>query len=150
MAELEFRHLRVVRAVAEAGSVNRAATQLGISQPGLTAQLKRIERVLGGELFKRGPDGAQPTALGSFVLNRADAVLADLRALVVNARQRSGADQRTLLRVGSIPLTMLGRFLRHLHLAAPELDVRTCVEPSGSVLLKLLATKRIDLKVVPY
>ena len=67
MAELELRHLRAVRAVADGGSVSRAATVLGVSQPALTAQLKRIERILGGDLFVRGPSGVRPTELGRFI-----------------------------------------------------------------------------------
>jgi len=41
--ELELRHLRVICAVAEAGSVTTAAATLGLAQPALTAQLRRIE-----------------------------------------------------------------------------------------------------------
>lgn len=148
MAELELRHLRAVRAVAEAGSVSRAATLLGVSQPALTAQLKRIERILGGELFDRGPHGTTPTALGNFVLNRAEALMADLQALVSSARERGEVTERSLLRVGSIPLTMLGGFLEQLHLHVADLDVQTWVEPSAPVLLKLLATNRVDVAVL--
>ncbi len=49
--ELELRHLRTLRAIAEAGNLTRAATALGLAQPALSAQLRRIERALGGELF---------------------------------------------------------------------------------------------------
>ncbi|MFE0024977.1 LysR substrate-binding domain-containing protein [Amycolatopsis sp. NPDC059021] len=148
MAELELRHLRAVRAVAEAGSVSRAATLLGVSQPALTAQLKRIERILGGQLFERGSQGTKPTDLGKFVLNRAEALLADLQALVVTAKERGQANGRSVLRVGSIPLTMLGGFVEQLHLRATELDVQTWVEPSAPVLLKLLATHRVDVALL--
>ena len=41
---LELRHLKVVCAIAETGSVTKAASQLGLAQPALTAQLQRIER----------------------------------------------------------------------------------------------------------
>ena len=50
---VELRHLRVVVLVAEAGSVGRAARWLKVSQPSLTAQLKRIEAAFGGELFEQ-------------------------------------------------------------------------------------------------
>ena len=60
--DLELRHLRIVCAVAEAGSVTKAAASLGLAQPAVTAQLRRIERTLGGQLFERAPrrdaDGA--------------------------------------------------------------------------------------------
>ena len=50
---LELRHLKVVCAIAETGSVTKAASQLGLAQTALTAQLQRIERTLGGPLFER-------------------------------------------------------------------------------------------------
>ncbi|MFC7587759.1 LysR family transcriptional regulator [Nonomuraea antimicrobica] len=73
--DLELRHLRIVRAVADAGSVSKAASLLGLAQPALTAQLKRIERVLGGALFERDRHGARPTRLGELVLARARVLL---------------------------------------------------------------------------
>ena len=53
--DLELRHLRIVHAVAEAGSVTKAATRLGLAQPSLTAQLKRIERSLGWTAVRTRP-----------------------------------------------------------------------------------------------
>jgi DNA-binding transcriptional LysR family regulator len=46
--ELELRHLHSLCVIADAGSVTKAATVLGVSQPSLTAQLQRVERELGG------------------------------------------------------------------------------------------------------
>ena len=54
---LELRHLKVVCAIAETGSVTKAASLLGLAQPALTAQLQRIERTLGGPLFERDRRG---------------------------------------------------------------------------------------------
>lgn len=69
--DLELRHLRVVCAIADAGSVTKAASQLGLAQPALTAQPQRIERALGGPLFERDRRGARATPLGELVLARA-------------------------------------------------------------------------------
>jgi DNA-binding transcriptional LysR family regulator len=73
--DLELRHLKTIRAIADAGSLTRAATALGLAQPALSTQLKRIERALGGALFQRGRDGVRITALGDLVLDRARVVL---------------------------------------------------------------------------
>lgn len=51
--ELEVRHLRALCAIADTGSVHKAARQLGVSQPSLTTQLRRIENFLGAALFAR-------------------------------------------------------------------------------------------------
>ncbi|MET9972023.1 LysR family transcriptional regulator, partial [Streptomyces sp. NPDC006356] len=62
--ELELRHLRVLCAVADAGSVGRAAADLGYSQPAVSTQLRRIEGHFGEPLFERGPTGVRPTSYG--------------------------------------------------------------------------------------
>ncbi|MBT2878923.1 LysR family transcriptional regulator, partial [Streptomyces sp. McG6] len=49
--DLELRHLRTVRAIADEGSLPRAAAALGLAQPALSSQLRRIEKALGGPLF---------------------------------------------------------------------------------------------------
>ena len=79
--DIELRHLRIVCAIAEAGSVTKAAAALGLAQPALATQLKRIERSLGGALFERDRLGARPTALGDLVLARARVLLPALRGL---------------------------------------------------------------------
>jgi DNA-binding transcriptional LysR family regulator len=148
MAELELRHLRAVRAVADTGSVSKASTLLGISQPALTAQLKRIEKILGGELFERSAQGSRPTALGGFVLSRADALLADMQALVVTAQQHGDASGPSMLRVGYIPLLMIGGLIEQLGARMGRLDVETWGEPAAGQLLRLLSTGRVDMALL--
>ncbi|MFC4853381.1 helix-turn-helix domain-containing protein [Actinophytocola glycyrrhizae] len=58
--DLEVRHFRLVEAIAQAGSITKAASAPGVSQPFLTAQLQRIERRVGGPLFRRDRTGSQP------------------------------------------------------------------------------------------
>jgi DNA-binding transcriptional LysR family regulator len=146
MSELELRHLRVVHAVADAGSLTKAAARLGVSQPALTAQLARIERVLGGTLFDRGPHGAEPTALGKFIVGRAVALLADMDALVGAARQEvTGMSARPALRVGTTPMLMLAGFIKQLNRGGGYSQISTLVEPSSQDVLELLAASRIDV-----
>ncbi|SFK43529.1 LysR family transcriptional regulator [Streptomyces pini] len=73
--ELQIRHLRLLRVVADTGSLNRAAAALELPQPALSRQVRRLEELLGGALFERGPHGTRPTALGSTVLDHAECVL---------------------------------------------------------------------------
>jgi DNA-binding transcriptional LysR family regulator len=146
MAELELRHLRVVQAVAETGSLTKAAARLGVSQPALTAQLARIERVLGGMLFDRGPHGAEPTALGKFIVSRAEALLADMEALVGAARQQlADLEPGPALRVGTMPLLMLAGFVEQLRSGNGYSQISTLVEPSSQDLFGLLVASRIDV-----
>ncbi|MEU5694856.1 LysR family transcriptional regulator [Actinosynnema sp. NPDC020468] len=105
---LEVRHLRFVDAIDRAGSLTRAAAELGLSQPALSAQLRRIEQVVGGPLFVRGRHGATPTPLGGQFLVHARAVLAGLDAV---RRQVEAFHDRSPLRIGvppCVPVDVVG------------------------------------------
>lgn len=148
MAELELRHLRVVLAIAETGSQTKAAAKLGVSQPALTAQLARIERMLGGRLFIRSPHGAEPTPLGKFIVGRAGTLVADMDDLVGAARQHlAGVPKRPSLRVGTTPLLMFGGFVRELQRKGAYDEVSTHVEPATHDVLGMLAAGLVDVAV---
>jgi DNA-binding transcriptional LysR family regulator len=84
--DIELRHLRVVCAIADTGSVTKAAALLGLAQPALTTQLQRIERTLGGTLFERDRRGARPTALGELVLARARVLIPAVKGCRTTSR----------------------------------------------------------------
>lgn len=68
--ELEVRHLRVLCAIADAGSVAQAAKAMGYSQQGLSTQLRRIEHHFGRRLFDRSSVGVVPTGYGAEIIAR--------------------------------------------------------------------------------
>lgn len=73
--ELDVRHLRLIVAVSDTGSLSAAARTLGIAQPSVSNQLRRIETALGRELFERSARGVVPTEPGRAVLRHARGVL---------------------------------------------------------------------------
>ena len=114
---LELRHLKVVCAIAETGSVTKAASLLGLAQPALTAQLQRIERTLGGPLFERDRRGARPTALGELVLSRARVLLPAMKGLQDEAARLAGAgsdDAMSRYRIGTIGGPVVGGLVHRL------------------------------------
>ncbi|ADB33066.1 transcriptional regulator, LysR family [Kribbella flavida DSM 17836] len=151
--ELELRHLRIVCAVADAGSITKAAAALGLAQPALTAQLQRIERLLGGPVFERDRAGIRPTPLGDLVLTRARLLLPALSGLreeavrFSNSGDRAGATPASLT-VGSASGPVLGRLLHHLTTVYPGLRVSTQVSWSSEELAAMVADGRIDYTVV--
>ncbi|MEV8088942.1 LysR family transcriptional regulator [Streptomyces nigra] len=142
--ELEVRHLRALCAIADTGSLHRAARQLGVAQPSLSTQLRRIEQELGGELFLRARTGCRPTPLGRLVLSRARPLVSDMRALVAEAR--SAAMGGAALRVGSTASKALAGWLRRLRGHGQDPTLHMNVSPNA--LLRMVADGQLDVAFV--
>ncbi|RSS55975.1 LysR family transcriptional regulator [Streptomyces sp. WAC01280] len=143
-----MRHLRALCAIADAGSLHKAARQLGMSQPSLTTQLRRIENSLGAELFSRGRTGCLPTPLGRSVLSRARPLVADMAALVTEARAAVARTEGPGLRVGSTASRALPGWLRRLRQRLPGTDVGLRVDVSANALLATVAAGQLDVAFV--
>jgi len=142
---LELRHLRTLRAIADQGSVTKAAAALGVSQPALTAQLRRIEQVLGGAVFTRDHRGVAVTAFGEFVLAKARVVLAGVDDLLA-AGPHELAGQA--LRIGSFENPVVVTLLAHLAGALPEARITLQTEHFVRVLVDMVANGRLDVALV--
>jgi molybdenum-dependent DNA-binding transcriptional regulator ModE len=68
---LTLRDLHLFVTVARQGSMAKAATQLGISQPSVSEVIADLERALDARLFDRRPRGVEPTLYGQALLKRA-------------------------------------------------------------------------------
>ncbi|WP_438484276.1 LysR family transcriptional regulator [Streptomyces sp. S186] len=147
--DLEIRHLRVVCAIAEAGSLTRAAAALRMTQPGLSAQLRRIENLLGGALFDRRRAGSAPTALGELVLARAHAILPGVDQLLADterAARRAAAPTR--LRVGAVGTPLLGHLLLAVRELLPGTEVTARGQHASGPLLDDLGAGRLEAAVL--
>lgn len=150
--DLELRHLRIIHAVAEAGSVTKAAAALGQAQPAVSAQLRRIERGLGGALFERGRHGVSPTPLGELVLARARVLLPAVQELHEEA-MRLAASHRSRattprLRVGTTGGPFMAGMMRALERTAPRTEVVTSASFRAYELLDQVRTDRLDCAVI--
>ena len=67
--------VRTVVAISETGSLTKAAGKLGLSQPAVSSQIKRIQTMVGGALFERTVNGTTATQLGKLVLHQARRIL---------------------------------------------------------------------------
>ncbi|MBS0563286.1 MAG: LysR family transcriptional regulator [Proteobacteria bacterium] len=83
---LDFRHLRTIRAIHEAGGMARAAEQLNITQSALSHQMKGLEDQAGIELFVRRAKPLRLSAAGMKLLRVAERVLPELEALAEEFR----------------------------------------------------------------
>ncbi|MFI5725974.1 LysR family transcriptional regulator [Streptomyces cyaneofuscatus] len=146
--ELEVRHLRALCAIADAGSLHQAARRLGVSQPSLTTQLRRIENSLGAELFRRERTGCRPTSLGRAVLSRARPLVEGMSALVTHALAEADASRGPRLRVGSTASRVVGSWLRRLRGALPGTEISLRVDVSAHALLRSVEAGRLDVAFV--
>jgi DNA-binding transcriptional LysR family regulator len=148
--DLELRHLRVVVAIAETGSVTKAAGLLGLAQPALTAQLQRIERTLGGPLFERDRRGARLTTLGELVLDRARVLLPAVKGLQEEAARLAGtgaAMQR--YRIGAVSGDVIhGGVVSRLSADQPEAQISLYASWHADELADMVAAGRLDFAVV--
>ncbi|CAN5234559.1 LysR substrate-binding domain-containing protein [soil metagenome] len=67
--------MRSVVGISEAGSITKAAKMLGLSQPAISSQVKRIEHAVGGNIFEKSANGSSMTELGKLVLTQARKIL---------------------------------------------------------------------------
>jgi DNA-binding transcriptional LysR family regulator len=76
---LKLRDLHILLAVAQAGSMAKAATRLAISQPAISRAIADMEHTLKVLLFDRSPQGIEPTQFGRALLKRGVAVFDELK-----------------------------------------------------------------------
>jgi len=78
---LEFRHLRTIRAIHEAGGLARAADMLHITQSALSHQVKALEEQVGMELFHRRSKPMKLSPAGLRLLRLAERILPEISAV---------------------------------------------------------------------
>ncbi len=136
-------------AIAEHGTLTRAAAALHLSQPSLTTQLHRLERDLGVELFERLPRGVRLTPAGSALLPVARQALADVEQVRRLANELASPEGGTL-RVGGTPSlsgALLPSALSAFHQTHPRVALEFA-EAGSEELVALLERDAIDLALV--
>lgn len=144
--------LRAFVAIWREGHVGRAAVALGMSQPALSAALKRLREQLGDPLFVKTRTGMQPTPYAAQLAPEAVDIL-DLVRHRVLAPQRfdpAQADREFTLSTTDIgEMVFMPKLLRHLARVAPGVRVRTV---GGTLHQRVAAMERgeIDLLIGHY
>ncbi|MEU9339321.1 LysR family transcriptional regulator [Streptomyces sp. NPDC048290] len=141
--ELELRHLRVLCAIADSGSVGRAAVALGFTQPAVSTQLRRIERLLGEGLFVRSSAGMELTAYGADVVSQAREILTRADALV-RRRTDVPAPAAGPLRLGVTNTPVVPMLLEALRETSPDLTVSVSSVYATGELLRQLESGELD------
>lgn len=90
---LDSRLVTAFLAVAEQGSLSRAAQVLNLTQPALTRTIKRLEAQVGAPLFERQPTGMSLTAYGEVLLRRARILESETQTTISEIRALRGIGQ---------------------------------------------------------
>jgi LysR family transcriptional activator of nhaA len=146
MEWLNYNHLYYFWVVAREGGVVRAAEELMVSQPTISAQLRELEAALGHRLFDRVGRGLVPTEAGRVAFNYANEMFS-LGQELINALEHQPATRPLKLAVGVldvIPKPVVRRLLAPaLALAQPVRLI--CREDKADRLLADLAARRTDV-----
>ena len=122
---IEFRHLRTIRAIHQAGGLGRAAELLNITQSALSHQVKGLEEQAGVELFVRRSKPLKLSAAGQRLLRLAERVLPEMDAIEEEFRAlRSGKTGRLHIAIECHAcFEWLFPVLEQFRRAWPEVDV---------------------------
>ena len=104
---IRLRHLHTFVAVAQQGTLGRAAETLNLSQPALSKTLNELEQLTGTRLFERGRFGAQLTLVGEQFLTHAVKVLDALNSAGQALNRKEGLNN-DIVRIGALPTAALG------------------------------------------
>ena len=125
MPHVELRHLRYFIAVAEELHFGRAAERLHVAQPGLSQQIRQLERLLGVDLFERTSRRVQLTAAGSLLLAEGRRALAQLERTLDRARQagRGEIGRLSVASIGSATYDVVPAILREYRRRFPDVEL---------------------------
>lgn len=139
--------LRSFFAIAEFGSLSKAAEQLHVSQSTLTRQVQALETEIGGQLLERGHSGVALTAAGHVLLEGMRPVVARADIVVSEARKLARG-QSASLRIGYL-MSAAGEYLNPalaaLRRSHPETKVRLVDLSPGE---QIAALRRGELDVI--
>ncbi|ALM86086.1 LysR family transcriptional regulator [Bordetella sp. N] len=146
---MESRQLRHFLAVADHGTVTRAADWLGMAQPALSQSLSRMENDIGIKLFTRSRQGAALTPAGQAIVEDIRHALANIDRAEQRARDIAGgrAGHITVGLVSSALVEALPRALRRLRQIAPEIQV-TLREMSNADLGRAAQAGDVDIALM--
>ena len=149
MADLKLKDLRYLTALADSGHFGHAAAACFVSQPTLSAQLRKLEQYLGVQLIERQPRHALLTEAGAAVAMRARQIVATSDEIVRLARDWRDPLAGSL-RVGLLPTVgpyLLPQVMARVRKALPRLEL-LLFEYQTAPLLQRLRGGELDVGVI--
>lgn len=126
--------LRTLIAVVDRRSFTRAAQSLGVTQPAVSAQIRRLQTLLGAELFDKSAPGVTLTANGEVIVNYARRLLS-INDQILDLATHGGTVDR--VRIGIPPHhheSAIFRLVAEFRARHPELRLQVWSEPTDTLL----------------
>ncbi|HDG1692014.1 TPA: LysR family transcriptional regulator [Kluyvera georgiana] len=145
---IRLRHLHTFVAVAQQGTLGRAAETLNLSQPALSKTLNELEQLTGTRLFERGRLGAQLTLVGEQFLTHAVKVLDALNTAGQALVRKEGVNN-DVVRIGALPTAALGvlpAVIGQFHQQQKDVTLQVATM-NNTMLLAALKSGDIDLGI---
>jgi DNA-binding transcriptional LysR family regulator len=144
--EIELRHLRYFLAVAETLHFSKAARLLGMAQPPLSQQIKRLEQLVGHSLFDRTTRGVKLTLAGQLLAERARSTIEKVQDDLAQVRRLGRGEEGTLTVgfSGSVMFTDLPAAIESYRRRYPKVELRLR-ELATSAQIAALLTGTLDL-----
>ncbi len=145
---IRLRHLHTFVAVAQQGTLGRAAETLKLSQPALSKTLNELEQLTGTRLLDRGRLGAQLTLVGEQFLTHAIRVLDALNTAGQSLNYQP-EQNNAVIRIGALPTAALGilpEVIGQVHKQQPDLNLQVATT-NNPMLLAGLKSGELDVGI---
>lgn len=145
---MKLSQMRYFSASCHAGNISKAAAELHISQPSITASIKTLEDELGVALLHRSSRAVSPTPDGERFLARCDAILAEVDSLAEEFAEISRSHK--IIHVGIPPMigsVLFPEIFRSFRTRHPEIRINP-VEIGSQAAKEDVASGELDLAVV--
>ena len=132
---MELRQLRAIIAIADTGSVTKAAECLNVVQPAISRQVRLLEEELGKSIFERTPQGMRLTEEGNLLIQSARRALLAIDQVVSEIRQRPSSVSG-IVAVGLLPSTcdlIAGDLVTIIKQQYPAVRLRLCTGYAGQL-----------------
>lgn len=148
---MDISDLKLIKTVADLGSISGASHALHLSQPTVSKRVARLEQVLGVRLFHRLPRGMTPTAVADYLLEQESLLNHQMQALQRQVDRMKNLDAGSV-RLGVGPIieqALLPKVLPRLLASTGETQI-TVVTEDDQNLIDQFTSSKLDVIVGPF
>lgn len=144
---MDTAQLQYFKAIAETDSLTKAAEKLHISQPAMSAMLKKFETELNAELFERTPNRIHLNSVGEIALKYANCILKDYE--MMQEEIRNAVQSNLSLSVAFCDPGLRWFCVPRFSTAYPEIAIKDTLYETDDIISSLL-NKTYDIIVAPH